>query len=284
MMREAAEEHGVYVMGGVIEDASPIVPGSWPRTTKETLYNTIPAFGPDGALVARYRKVHLSRVKAGPDATAEATVFQPGDHAASFEVNGLKVGMCCCFDLRFKHLSQFYEDDACDVLAYPSAFLHSTGQHHWELLLRSRAVDHQVYSLGSNHSMNPAAAETPGETVMYVGHRHATPPTQGRGPPLQLPRSPNATAAPIAHCALPAARRPPPATHCPSQVRAESYRRSVGHRAGRVPAGGRGLRDRRFEQGVHRRRQGENTPAYRCQGGHVRPLRSLQPHEVTSAP
>ena len=108
MMREAAEEHGVYVMGGVVEDASPIVPGSWPRTTKETLFNTIPAFGPDGTLVARYRKVHLSRVKAGPDATAEATVFQPGDHAATFEVNGLKVGMCCCFDLRFKHLSQVH--------------------------------------------------------------------------------------------------------------------------------------------------------------------------------
>ena len=129
-------------------------------TTKERLYNTIACFGPDGSMVAKYRKVHLSRVKAGPDATAEATVLTPGDDAMSFEVGGLKVGMLCCFDLRFKHLSKHYEDAGCDVLAYPSAFLHSTGQHHWELLLRSRAVDHQVYTRGSNHAMEPGAGAT----------------------------------------------------------------------------------------------------------------------------
>ena len=100
MMREAAEEHGVYVMGGVIEDDSPVAPGSWPRTTKERLFNTIPAFAPDGSMVAKYRKIHLSRVKAGPDATAEATVLTAGEHAASFKVNGLRVGIGCCFDLR----------------------------------------------------------------------------------------------------------------------------------------------------------------------------------------
>ncbi|KAH8061218.1 hydrolase [Aureococcus anophagefferens] len=81
-----AKRHGVVATGGVIEEHA------------GKLYNTMPVYGPDGALVASYRKVHLSRVLG---ITSESDVLEAGDEATAFESGGVRVGMACCFDLRF---------------------------------------------------------------------------------------------------------------------------------------------------------------------------------------
>ena len=87
VLAAAAKRHGVVATGGVIEEHA------------GKLYNTMPVYGPDGALVAAYRKVHLSRVLG---ITSESDVLEAGDEATAFEsVGGVRVGMACCFDLRF---------------------------------------------------------------------------------------------------------------------------------------------------------------------------------------
>ena len=94
MMAQRALKHGVFVTGGVIEEAE-----------DGRLYNAMPIYAPDGTLVANYRKVHLSRVMG---ITSESDVLTAGDVLTAFNMpdsscrsSSLRVGMACCFDLRF---------------------------------------------------------------------------------------------------------------------------------------------------------------------------------------
>ena len=134
LMQRLAHEHGMYVVGGVIEAAGgPGTPG--------LLHNTVYAFGPDGSMRARYRKLHLSKVQFGADSTSEGSVLTPGSELSSFEVDGtgFKVGLLNCFDLRFADASTaLSKRHGCNVLLYPSAWLKSSGDlGHWDCLLRS---------------------------------------------------------------------------------------------------------------------------------------------------
>ena len=63
----------------------------------------------------------------------------------AFEADGLRVGLSVCYDLRFPELYRTLMDPPCDLLSVPSAFTHTTGQAHWELLLRTRAFENQCY-------------------------------------------------------------------------------------------------------------------------------------------
>ena len=97
----------------------------------------MPVYGPDG-LLASYRKIHLSRVLG---VTSESDVLSAGDAPTTFEMPGLavRVGMLCCFDLRFRDLLAQYgpaagKDSPCGILCAPSAFLRATGTDHWDLV------------------------------------------------------------------------------------------------------------------------------------------------------
>eukprot|EP00928_Gymnodinium_smaydae_P089176 TRINITY_DN73177_c0_g1_i1.p1 TRINITY_DN73177_c0_g1~~TRINITY_DN73177_c0_g1_i1.p1 ORF type:complete len:331 (+),score=41.10 TRINITY_DN73177_c0_g1_i1:45-995(+) len=158
LMAEAAANHGLYVVGGVIEQHP---------TNKEILYNTIAAFDPRGNEVARYRKMHLSRVSVGADNTSEGTVLEAGDRLGYFDVPddsddgdgcGWRIGLANCFDLRFKDLSDMLTAPppkglGSDVILYPSSWLKSTGDMgHWETLLKARALDGQCYTMGISNA------------------------------------------------------------------------------------------------------------------------------------
>lgn len=172
MMAAKAAQHGVYVCGGVIE-----------KSHEGLLYNTIAAYGPSGDMVARYRKTHLSKVRVGPDATSEGDVLEPGSRLAWFEVegdagtggDGFRIGLACCFDLRFKELADVLCDPpprgiGSDVLLYPSAWLASTGElGHWETLLKARALDNQVFTVGVNQARDDAADTVLFGNTMIVG-------------------------------------------------------------------------------------------------------------------
>ena len=143
MMAAAAQAHGITVTGGIVERAG------------SKLYNSMPAYGPSGALVANYRKVHLSRVLG---VTSESDVFAAGSHTTTFEAaDAFSVGMACCFDLRFPAMLGAYgpyadgsRDRRVDVLCCPSAFLHATGVDHWDLLCRRTALDLQSFVVAPN--------------------------------------------------------------------------------------------------------------------------------------
>ena len=175
LLATLAAQHHMHVVGGVIE----CCPSS------DLLFNSTVAYDASGSLVAKYRKIHLSKVRVGVDDTSEASVLQEGNSTASFKIpveivaNGeiepqgaaFTVGLACCFDLRFPDLAGAYArwgKEPCDVLLYPSAFLASTGEKHWELMLRARALDGQFYTVGSNHALDKTAPDR-GESVMW-GH------------------------------------------------------------------------------------------------------------------
>ncbi len=141
-----AREHGIWLVGGTL----PLIPedGAFERVRNSSL-----VFGPDGDLVARYDKMHLFRFHDGERGYDETVTLEPGATPVAFTLHdrvgaAWRVGLSVCYDLRFPELYRaLMQPQPCDLLLVPSAFTHPTGQAHWELLLRARAVENQCYVL-----------------------------------------------------------------------------------------------------------------------------------------
>jgi nitrilase len=146
MLADAARELGLWVVGGTL----PIRTG-----TADRVYNANCVFAPDGSLAARYDKIHLFRYDNGREQYDEGRVIEAGSQPLAIDAGGLRVGLSVCYDLRFPELyrSLSFGSDLghpappCDLITVPSAFTHTTGSAHWELLLRARAVENQCYVL-----------------------------------------------------------------------------------------------------------------------------------------
>jgi deaminated glutathione amidase len=111
--------------------------------------NTCLVFNPHGQQVARYDKIHLFAFDNGSERYDESGVIEPGSIPVCFDLpsrdgHTWRVGVTVCYDLRFAHL---YRALAADVLLVPSAFTYTTGQAHWEVLLRARAIENLAYVL-----------------------------------------------------------------------------------------------------------------------------------------
>jgi deaminated glutathione amidase len=142
MLQAAARELSLWVLGGTL-----------PIATADPLHvaNTTLAFNPQGEQVARYDKVHLFRFDNGRERYDESAVLVPGHTPVSFDLTSragdvLRVGLSVCYDLRFPELYRLLQ---ADLLLVPAAFTHTTGQAHWEVLLRARAIENQAYVLAS---------------------------------------------------------------------------------------------------------------------------------------
>jgi deaminated glutathione amidase len=138
---ELATRHGVWIVGGGMpERAEPA--GDRPRA-----YNTAVVVAPDGSLAARYRKVHLFDVDIPGGATLrESDTTAAGDAPVVVEVDGWKVGVTICYDVRFPELyRRLVLEQGAEVLLVPAAFTAHTGRAHWHLLLRARAVEDQAW-------------------------------------------------------------------------------------------------------------------------------------------
>ena len=134
MLASAARDLGLWIIGGTLPIKS---------TTPERVRNSTLVFSPDGERVARYDKIHLFAFDNGRESYDEGRVLEPGNQPTSFDTGSIKVGLSVCYDLRFPELYRSYA--GCDLLAAPAAFTYTTGQAHWELLLRARAVENQCY-------------------------------------------------------------------------------------------------------------------------------------------
>ena len=113
-------------------------------------------FDPQGQLIARYDKIHLFDVDVADNKGRyrESDTFSPGDGpvVAPLAVQGAqrKLGLSICYDLRFPELYQIYQAKGCELITVPSAFTYQTGQAHWEVLLRARAIETQSFVLAAN--------------------------------------------------------------------------------------------------------------------------------------
>lgn len=123
------------------------------RNGYNRVYNTMWVIGRDGQILEKYRKTHLFNLlnRDGSVLYSEVDGFIPGDLAVTVEVDGFKVGLAICYDLRFAEYFQMLQKNGpCDVFMIPAAFTKKTGEAHWELLLRSRAVEYQAFVIAAN--------------------------------------------------------------------------------------------------------------------------------------
>lgn len=134
LLSTAARELGLWVIGGTLPMQA---------ETPDRVRNTTLVFAPDGEVVARYDKMHLFAYDNGRESYDEARVLEAGSAPTLFSADGLRVGLSICYDLRFPELYRAY--NPCELLAVPAAFTYTTGEKHWELLLRARAVENQCY-------------------------------------------------------------------------------------------------------------------------------------------
>lgn len=137
-LAQAARDLELWIVGGTL----PLV-----GADAAHVRNTCMVFSPDGARVARYDKIHLFRFDNGRERYDESRVIESGDETVTFELpsrdgHTWRVGLSVCYDLRFPEL---YRALHADILLVPSAFTYVTGQAHWELLLRARAIENLAF-------------------------------------------------------------------------------------------------------------------------------------------
>ncbi|HEY2794801.1 MAG TPA: carbon-nitrogen hydrolase family protein [Micromonosporaceae bacterium] len=110
-------------------------------------YNTSLVFDRDGTLTATYRKIHLYDVEIpGRVSFKESARIAAGSAVVSAEVEGVRVGLSICYDVRFPELyRQLAVTEGATVIVVPAAFMMHTGRDHWEVLLRARAIENQCY-------------------------------------------------------------------------------------------------------------------------------------------
>lgn len=108
-------------------------------------YNTSVLFGPGGAVLATYRKIHLFDVDIPEVRFAESATCKPGEEPVVVDTPLGRLGLSICYDLRFPELYRRLVAQGAEILLIPSAFTLATGKDHWEPLLRARAIENQCY-------------------------------------------------------------------------------------------------------------------------------------------
>jgi deaminated glutathione amidase len=136
---KAAQELGMWVLAGSFHESI--------ASSDERSHNTAPLFDRTGALVAAYRKIHLYDVEIpGRVSFRESATIAPGTETIVADVEGVRVGLSTCYDLRFPELyRRLAIDGGAQVILVPAAFMLHTGKDHWEVLLRARAIENQCY-------------------------------------------------------------------------------------------------------------------------------------------
>ncbi|MEM3743626.1 MAG: carbon-nitrogen hydrolase family protein [Candidatus Methanomethyliaceae archaeon] len=136
-----------------------IIAGSLTELDGENLYNTSFVISNRGIL-GKYRKVHLFKF----GNIDETLVFKAGNKAEVVDINGAKIGLTICFDLRFPELFRTEALMGANLIVNVAAFLEKTGKMHWMPLLRVRSIENQVYLVAANQ------ATIKESTCKYYGH------------------------------------------------------------------------------------------------------------------
>jgi deaminated glutathione amidase len=144
---DVARRRGVWILAGSLAEA--VDDAARPC-------NTSVLIDPTGSIAAAYRKIHLFDVAVdhGPVDTESARVT-PGDSAVVADVDGVRIGLSVCYDLRFPELYRTLALAGAQVLAVPSNFTERTGRDHWEVLLRARAIENGAWVLAPGQAGGP---------------------------------------------------------------------------------------------------------------------------------
>lgn len=140
-----AKKYNIYLSAGSIPE----------KDAQNNLFNTAYVFDNNGNCIANHRKMHLFDidVKNG-QRFKESDTLSAGNNITVFDTKWGKMGLCICYDFRFPELARLMVDLGAKIILVPAAFNMTTGPLHWELLFQSRAVDNQVFTIGTAPARN----------------------------------------------------------------------------------------------------------------------------------
>ena len=126
-----------------------LVAGTLPIKTDNDCkcYNTALVYDNNGNLICHYHKIHLFKFESSKLKFDEGCTFKAGHEVITFKIKDFTCGLAICYDLRFPEM--FRKMKHIDAIIIPAAFLYHTGQDHWEILLRARAIENQCYVVAS---------------------------------------------------------------------------------------------------------------------------------------
>jgi predicted amidohydrolase len=134
-MAEWARRHGITLVGGSITER---------REGREKLSNTCVVLDPEGEIAAVYRKIHLFDVEVGGLVYRESEAEEPGEEPVVY-ASDWPIGLSVCYDVRFPELYRILALEGAQLVTVPAHFTLYTGKDHWEVLLRARAIENQLY-------------------------------------------------------------------------------------------------------------------------------------------
>lgn len=138
--RAWARELGIHLVAGSVAER---VPGH------ELLSNTSLLIDPDGQIAATYRKVHMFDVDVDGVSYRESDAEAPGEEVVTAPAGELELGLSVCYDLRFPELYRVMALRGATAVTVPAAFTAFTGRDHWEVLLRARAIENQLFVIAA---------------------------------------------------------------------------------------------------------------------------------------
>jgi predicted amidohydrolase len=149
LLSDLAKTNNIYLIGGSIPE----------RGEKERIYNTSFVFNNKGELIGRHRKVHLFDIDVqGGIRFMESDVLAQGEDLTVFDTPFGKMGVIICYDIRFPEILRLMVLKGARIIVVPAAFNMITGPAHWDILFRVRALDNQVYMLGTAPARNESAS------------------------------------------------------------------------------------------------------------------------------
>ncbi len=153
-----ARELGIWLVAGSVVER---VDGD------EKLRNTCVLIAPDGEQRAVYRKIHMFDVDVGGVSYRESDTEAPGTEIVLAEAGGLEVGLAVCYDLRFPELFRILAVQGARLVALPAAFTLQTGKDHWEVLVRARAIENQLFVIAAGQiGKHPPGHESFGRSMI----------------------------------------------------------------------------------------------------------------------
>jgi predicted amidohydrolase len=138
--RSWARELGIHLLAGSVPEQGP----------DGKAFNTSVLIGPEGEDLAAYRKIHMFDVDVDGIAYRESDHEEPGEEIVVAPLPQAALGLSVCYDLRFPELYRILAVRGARIVAVPSAFTLATGRDHWQVLLRARAIENQVFVLAPN--------------------------------------------------------------------------------------------------------------------------------------
>lgn len=167
--REESSETLKALQDAAIGNKVHLICGSMPEKDNEKLYNTCYVLNPLGKIIGKFRKIHLFDVNIqGGAVFQESATITRGDDIVICTTEFGSIGICICYDLRFPELFVKMVASGAGLIMIPAAFSSKTGPKHWELLLRARAVDNQVYVAGISPSCDSEGGFVPYGHSMFV--------------------------------------------------------------------------------------------------------------------